>query len=192
MTAGAQENSPERATAGWRKTSSGKAAEVEALIEPTLDAMGYRTVRVLLTGKQRQRRLQIMAEPVSGKTMDVEDCAEISRAVEAILDVEDPISGAYSLEVSSPGIDRPLTRPEDFAVWAGFEAKIELERDYEGRRRFKGKLLDADETSVRIQVEDGAVWSLPLEDIEKAKLVMTDDLVKAAQEAAEERSGQQE
>lgn len=192
MSAGAQESSPTQATASWRKTSSGKAAEVEALIEPTLEAMGYKTVRVLLTGKQRQRRLQIMAEPTSGKTMDVEDCAEISRAVEAILDVEDPISGAYALEVSSPGIDRPLTRPEDFAVWAGFDAKIELERDYDGRRRFKGRLLDAGETTVRIQVEDGSVWDLPLEDIERAKLVLTDELVDAAQKAADERGGQQE
>lgn len=182
--------SPQHETLTRRLTSTGKAAEIEAMLEPTLEAMGFRIVRVLLSGNERQKRLQIMAERLDG-TMDVDGCAEISRAAEAILDVEDPIPTGYTLEVSSPGIDRPLTRVEDFERWAGFDAKIELAASRDGRRRFKGRLLGRDGDSVRIAADDGE-WQLPFAEIEKAKLVMTDELMQAAQKAADARQAQQD
>ncbi|MGE5506588.1 MAG: ribosome maturation factor RimP [Actinomycetota bacterium] len=149
------------------------------LIAPSLEAMGYELVRVILQGKQRPT-LQIMAERIDGAAMTVDDCAEISRGISALLDVEDPIQGAYTLEVSSPGIDRPLTRPKDFEIWAGFEAKLESSLPVDGRKRFKGRLrgLDGD-GRVRIDTEAGEV-AVPMADIRNAKLVMNDELLAAA------------
>lgn len=162
-----------------RKTSTGTAADIEALIEPTLEGMGYRIVRTLLSGGHKHEvRLQIMVERHDGAGMDVDCCAEVSRAVEAILDVEEPISAAYNLEVSSPGIDRPLTRLDDFETWAGFDARVEMTEPRAGRRRFKGQLLGVADGEVRIQV-DGAEWRLPFAGIDKAKLVLTDALIAA-------------
>jgi ribosome maturation factor RimP len=153
---------------------------IVSLIEPSLDAMGYRLVRVAFLGARRAT-LQIMAERRDDAPMTVDDCGEISRSVSAILDVADPIAGAYMLEVSSPGIDRPLTRPEDYDRFAGFEAKIELGQPIGGRKRFRGRILgrapDAND-HVRLVGEGGEV-SLPLAGIAKAKLVITDDLLAA-------------
>ncbi|WP_374309627.1 ribosome maturation factor RimP [Dongia sp.] len=153
------------------------------LIAPSIEALGYEVVRVTLAGSQR-KVLQIMAEPQDGRVMSVEDCARVSRAVSAILDVEDPISGAYSLEVSSPGIDRPLTRPKDFDRFAGHEAKIETHEPVDGRKRFKGILKGVAGESVKIDSE-GAELALPLNQIAKAKLVLTDALIAAHEAAAE-------
>jgi ribosome maturation factor RimP len=153
------------------------------LIAPSIEALGYEVVRVTLAGSQR-KVLQIMAEPKDGRVMAVEDCARVSRAVSAILDVEDPISGAYSLEVSSPGIDRPLTRPKDFDRFAGHEAKIETHEPVDGRKRFKGILKGVADESVKIDSE-GAELALPLNQIAKAKLVLTDALIAAHEAAAE-------
>jgi len=147
------------------------------LIEPSLDAMGYRLVRVAFLGS-RQATLQIMAERRDDVPMTVENCTEISRSVSAILDVADPIASAYTLEVSSPGIDRPLTRPEDYDRFAGFEAKIELGTPVEGRKRFRGRLLGRTADQVRLAAETGEV-SLPFTAIAKAKLVITPDLLAA-------------
>jgi ribosome maturation factor RimP len=147
------------------------------LIEPSLDAMGYRLVRVAFLGAQRGT-LQIMAERRDDAPMTVEDCTEISRSVSAILDVADPIDNAYMLEVSSPGIDRPLTRPEDYDRFAGFEAKIELGQPIEGRKRFRGKLLGRAADQIRLVAEMGEV-SLPFAAIAKAKLVITPELLAA-------------
>ncbi len=165
----------------FAKTSEGRAAEVERLIAPAVVAMGYDIVRVLLSGKQRPR-LQIMAERHDGAGMVVKDCVALSRAIEAILDVEDPIAGAYELEVSSPGIDRPLTRPADFERFAGFEVKLETSPPHEGRRRWIGRLLGLEGETVRIETDEGEV-ALPCTAIAKAKLVLTDDLVAAAERA---------
>lgn len=154
---------------------TGKMAEVERLIAPSLEAMGYALVRLRLTGGGRPT-LQIMAEHKDGREMTVDDCAEISRAVSAILDVEDPIDGAYLLEVSSPGIDRPLTRPEDFDRFAGHEAKVELSQPVDGRKRFRGRILGLDSGQVRLAAEDGECL-LPLPAIRSAKLVLTDALI---------------
>ncbi|OAN50196.1 ribosome maturation factor RimP [Paramagnetospirillum marisnigri] len=153
-------------------------SRLEALIAPSLDAMGYELVRVQLQGKQRLT-LQVMADRKDGVMMTVEDCADISRSISALLDVEDPISAAYTLEVSSPGIDRPLTRAKDFEIWAGFEAKMEASQPIDGRKRFRGKLLGLDEAgNVRLGVETGEV-AIPMADVRGAKLVLTDELIAA-------------
>ena len=154
--------------------------DIVSIIEPSLEAMGYRVVRVAFLGARRAT-LQVMAERIDDAPMTVDDCTEISRSVSALLDVADPIAGAYMLEVSSPGIDRPLTRPEDYDRFAGFEAKIELGRPLDGRKRFRGRILGRvpDATDfVRLADEAGEV-RLPLADIAKAKLVITDDLLAA-------------
>lgn len=159
------------------KTSKGLGAEVERLIGPSLAAMGYDIVRILMSGTRRAR-LQIMAERRDGADMNIDDCVAISRAVEAILEVEDPIAGSYELEVSSPGIDRPLTRLADFDRFAGFEARIEMEMAIDGRRRWRGRLLGVDGERVRLATEDGEV-ALPFRGIDKAKLMLTDELIAA-------------
>lgn len=151
--------------------------EIARIVEPSLTAMGYRLVRVMMIGRTT---LQIMAEHENDAPMTVEDCAEISRTVSALLDVADPIAGAYMLEISSPGIDRPLVRAEDYDRFSGFEARIELARPIEGRKRFRGRLLGTSAESVRLATETGEV-KLPLADVARAKLVLTDDLIAAAQ-----------
>lgn len=150
-----------------------------AIIEPTLVGLGYELVRVQVQGTKRQT-LQIMADRADGAPMTVEDCSTISHAVSAVLDVEDPIPGAYNLEVSSPGIDRPLTRSKDFVAWAGFDAKLETDSMVDGRKRFSGKLLGLDEAGemVRLVAEDGE-HQVPLARVAKAKLVLTDELIDA-------------
>lgn len=162
-------------------------ARIETLIEPTVRDLGFEIVRVQLSGLKR-RRLQIMAErrPESGvgAAMTVDDCAAISRAVSAILDVEDPIAAAYDLEVSSPGIDRPLVRPADFERFAGFEAKVETVRPINGRKRFRGRLLGIDGDTVRLMADDGPK-ELPYPEIHRAKLIMTDELLAATEESRE-------
>lgn len=173
----------ERASSGLAKTSEGKAAEVERLIAPAVEAMGYDIVRVLLSGGDRLR-LQIMAERRSDGGMGVGDCAEVSRAVAAILDVEDPIDSAYALEVSSPGIDRPLTRLADFDRFAGFEIRVEMAVPIDGRRRFTGRLSGTRDRDIVVACEDGEV-SLPFADMQKAKLVLTDELIAASRQTTE-------
>jgi ribosome maturation factor RimP len=155
--------------------------EIARVIEPSLDAMGYRLVRVMLTGLRRPT-LQVMAERRDDQPMTVDDCADISRSVSALLDVADPIAGAYMLEVSSPGLDRPLVRPEDYDRFAGFEARIELSVPQDGRKRFKGRLLGRDGEAVRL-VGDGGEVRLPLAAIARAKLVLTDDLLAQARQS---------
>jgi ribosome maturation factor RimP len=153
---------------------------ISSLVAPSLDAMGYELVRVALMGRLDQT-LQIMAERRDRASMTVDDCADISRAVSALLDVEDPIAGKYTLEVSSPGIDRPLTRSTDYERFAGFEAKVETIRPVEGRKRFRGKILGLTaEHQVRLVVDTGEELSIPLADIQRAKLVLTDELIAAA------------
>lgn len=157
---------------------SREAAQVERLIAPSAEAMGYALVQVRFIGGSSRPTLQIMAERTDGAEMTVDDCADLSRAVSALLDVEDPVPGAYRLEVSSPGIDRPLVRLEDYQRFAGQEARIETERLIDGRKRFKGKLLGVDDGRVRLSLSDtGAEAEIPLADVTKAKLVLTDELI---------------
>jgi len=154
---------------------------IETMIEPALAEMGFALVRVRLTGGTRPT-LQIMAERSDETGMNVDDCAAISHTVSAILDVEDPISGTYTLEVSSPGIDRPLVRLRDFERFAGFEAKIETQGTIEGQRRFRGRIGGLDGDSVRLATKDGEIV-VPFREIQQAKLVLTDDLLAAAEAA---------
>ncbi|MGE5538348.1 MAG: ribosome maturation factor RimP [Gemmatimonas sp.] len=152
---------------------------VATLIEPTLQSMGYALVRVALVGGAGRPTLQVMAERVDGAAMSVDDCADISEAVSAVLDVEDPIAGAYTLEVSSPGIDRPLVKKADYERFAGFEARVETSEPVGGRKRFRGRLLGTAEDSVRLKLDTGEDVELPLARISKAKLVLTDELIAA-------------
>ncbi|MGE4218000.1 MAG: ribosome maturation factor RimP [Alphaproteobacteria bacterium] len=152
---------------------------IAEIVGPSLEAMGYDLVRVRIAGGQSRATLQVMAERRDAEAMTVDDCAEISRTVSALLDVEDPISGAYMLEVSSPGIDRPLTRPGDYDRFQGFEVKLELRFAQDGRRRFRGRILGIADGLVRLATDTGEV-ALPYADIDTAKLVLTDDLLAAA------------
>lgn len=156
------------------------------LITPSLEANGFELVRVMLTGGDRPT-LQIMADRTDETPITVDDCADISRVVSAILDVEDPVKGAYTLEVSSPGIDRPLVRRKDFERFAGFEAKVETAAPVDGRRRFRGRLLGVEGDDVRLALDDGEA-AIPLSAIDRAKLVMTDELLAAADAAQHERN----
>jgi ribosome maturation factor RimP len=151
---------------------------LEALVEPTLDGMGYELVRVVMSGNQRPT-LQVMAERRDGRPMSLDDCEAISRAISAKLDVEDPIASSYTLEVSSPGIDRPLVRPKDYRRFVGHMARVEARAPIAGRRRFTGKIVEADESRVQLAVEDGMV-EIPFGEIARAKLVLTDELIAAA------------
>lgn len=144
------------------------------IVAPTVTAMGFELVRLRLMGGKRAT-LQVMAERPDG-TMEIEDCAELSRALSAVLDVEDPIEREYTLEVSSPGIDRPLTRLQDFGRWEGWEAKLELSEAIEGRRRFKGILAGVEGGEVLIEIDEGTV-GLDFAWISDAKLVLTEELI---------------
>ncbi|MCF6444574.1 ribosome maturation factor RimP [Nereida sp. MMG025] len=145
------------------------------IITPVIEDMGFELVRVrLMSGKQTT--LQIMAQKPDG-TIEVDECARISTEVSATLDVEDPILDAYALEVSSPGIDRPLTRLKDFDLWQGHEAKIETTEMIDGRRRFKGELAGVEDEEVLITIEEGTI-GLKFDWLSDAKLVLTDELIR--------------
>ena len=164
---------------------TGPAAVVARLIEPVLDDMGFRLVRVRLTAST----LQIMAERPDG-TFTIDDCEAVSRAISPLIDVEDPVPQHYNLEVSSPGIDRPLVRPEDFARWTGHEAKVELARPLSGRKRFRGTIAGNDGGAVRLTLPpeksgaEAVTVELPFADIGDARLVLTDALIEASRKPA--------
>ena len=145
------------------------------IIAPVIEDMGYELVRVRLMSGQTST-LQVMADKPAGG-IEVDDCAHISNAISAVLDVEDPILDAYTLEVSSPGIDRPLTRLKDFDMFEGYEAKLETAELQGGRRRFKGVLAGIEGDEVLINVEEGTI-GLHFDWLSDAKLVLTDDLIK--------------
>ncbi len=144
------------------------------IITPAIEGLGYELVRIRLQGG-KTRILQIMADRPEGG-IDVEDCAKISTAVSAVLDVEDPVEDAYVLEVSSPGIDRPLTRLKDFEVWEGYEARVETTELIDGRRRFKGILQGVEDGEVLIEIEEGTI-GLKFDWLSDAKLILTDELI---------------
>jgi ribosome maturation factor RimP len=164
-------------------SETGVAARVAALIEPTLGDLGYRLVRVRVT-PQNGCTVQIMAERPDG-TMTVEDCEAASKAVSPVLDVDDPVGRAYHLELSSPGIDRPLARREDFTRWAGHVAKIEMDEPIHGRKRFRGVLLGIEDGQARLQRDDARDGEdrevlLPVDGMAEARLVLTDALIDEA------------
>jgi ribosome maturation factor RimP len=157
---------------------TGLEARIAASIAPTLVDMGYELVRVAVLGRERPT-VQIMADRADGAQINVADCEAITHAVGAVLDVEDPIPGAWTLEVSSAGIDRPLTRVKDWNRFAGHLARAETAFPVDGRKRFSGIVLGADETAARLRLDDGTEVSLPLADLRRARLVLTDALIAA-------------
>jgi ribosome maturation factor RimP len=179
----------------------GKTAEdlkLLELLDPVAEAAGYDIVRLRLMGGDHRRILQVMAEPPPepgevGGTMLVEDCTALSRALSEVLDAADPIHGEYALEVSSPGIDRPLTRLADFETFEGCEARLELDRLAEGRKRFKGRLagVEADQVAIDLDGEDETAL-VPFAWISDAKLVITDALMKRGADARAARLAQEE
>lgn len=171
---------------------SGLEARLVALVAPTLEDMGYEIVRIAVLGRESPT-VQIMADRADGSLISVEDCERISHAVGAVLDVEDPIPGAWTLEVSSAGIDRPLTRAKDWNRFAGHQAKAEVLVPIDGRRRFSGVVLGAEDGIARLRLDDGAEAALPLEEIRRARLVLTDALIEAsAQMARPAETGEEE
>ncbi len=162
-------------------TETGVDARIAHIVEPVIEGLGYRLVRVRLSA-MNGATLQIMAERPDG-SMTVEDCETVSRDVSPALDVEDPVDRAYNLEVSSPGIDRPLVRRSDFERWAGHDAKIELARMLDGRKRFRGRLagVDGDHVAIDVPRDGGGEPTrvlLPIADLGEARLVLTDDLIR--------------
>ena len=159
----------------------GKSAEDRTLLDlldPVAEAIGYEIVRLRLMSGTKSRRLQIMAEDEHGE-MNVDDCTRLSRAVSEVMDAADPIDGDYLLEVSSPGIDRPLTRLKDFEAYEGLQARIELDRLADGRKRFKGELAGIDGDHVGVNLEGETETALiPFSWIVEAKLVLDDELMK--------------
>lgn len=159
---------------------------IAEIVEPVLEAMDFRLVRVRLMNQNGQT-LQIMAERNDG-TMTVEDCEAVSMAISPVLDVEDPISGAYHLEVSSPGIDRPMVRKSDFTRWQGHVVKCETSVMLDGRKRFRGRIAGADDNGFTVERSDIAygespVVTVPFAALAEAKLILTDDLVREALQA---------
>ncbi|MFN4040772.1 MAG: ribosome maturation factor RimP [Brevundimonas sp.] len=168
-----------------------KTAEDRALLElidPVAESLGLAIVRVRLMGGTLRRRLQIMAERVIDNDISVEECARLSRAVSEVMDAADPISGEYLLEVSSPGIDRPLTRLIDFELFEGFEARLETDRMVEGRKRFKGILAGVEDDAIAIDLDgEDETALIPFDWLADAKLVMTDALLKRGAQLRAER-----
>jgi len=158
---------------------------IAEIVRPTVEGMGFELVRVRLMGGKRIT-LQIMAERPDGR-MEVDDCADLSRALSAVLDVEDPIEREYTLEVSSPGIDRPLTRPVDFDRWKGWVSKLETDELIGGRKRFKGTLNGIEDDTVLVALEDGTDARIPFEALADAKLVLTDELIAATLKAQKDK-----
>ncbi len=156
-------------------SGSAETDRVISVVEQSLAAMEYEIILVRILGGHR-RTLQITVDRADGETVTVEDCTRVSRTVSALLDVDDVVSGAYELEISSPGIDRPLTRPKDFERYVGQVARIEVDRTMEGRKRFRGSLRGMTGDVVQIAV-DTDEFSIPFERIEKAKLILTDELL---------------
>ncbi|MEX0853723.1 MAG: ribosome maturation factor RimP [Bauldia sp.] len=174
-------------------TETGLEARIAHIVEPVIAGLGYRLVRVRLTSVNGVT-LQVMAERADG-TMSIEDCEAVSRDLSPALDVEDPIDRAYHLEVSSPGIDRPLVRRSDFERWRGNLIKVELARPLDRQKRFKGVLAALDGNAIHLELErrrpgDPAVATLPLADIGEARLVLTDDLIRGTLRAEKRKSRQ--
>ena len=157
---------------------AGLDARIAATIAPALVDLGYELVRVLILGRERPT-VQVMADRADGSQISVRDCERITHAVSALLDVDDPLPGRWTLEVSSAGIDRPLTRPKDWARFAGHTARAEMTFPIEGRRRFNGTILGADDRAARLRLDDGAEVTLPLAEVRRAKLLLTDALIEA-------------
>jgi ribosome maturation factor RimP len=154
-------------------------AGLERMIEPEIKTLGYELVRLMMIGGASDPTLQVMAERADTRQLDIVDCERISRRLSEMLDLADPIEGSYRLEVSSPGIDRPLTRLRDFADWSSHEARVTLAAPRDGRKQFTGELLGLEGQTVKLRAKDSEIYDLPFADIASAKLVLTDKLIQA-------------
>jgi ribosome maturation factor RimP len=162
-----------------RPFHTGLEARLAAIVAPMLEGMGYELVRVAVIGRERPT-VQVMIERADGALLALTDCEAVSHALSALLDVEDPMTGAWTLEVSSPGIDRPLTRARDWNRFAGHLARVEMAVAQNGQKRFSGVVLGADAETARLRLEDGAEVALPRAGMRRARLVLTDALIAAA------------
>lgn len=165
--------------------------KISAMITPVVEECGLSLVAVRILDDRGTHTLRVMAEDPQTRRLGVDDCAKLSREISAILDVEDPIKGAYRLEVSSPGIDRPLTREQDFADFAGYEAKIEIFPPIEGQKRFRGVLKGLDQGQIQLETDQGMA-AIPVNDVQKARLVLTDELINATKQQAKAQVAKQE
>jgi ribosome maturation factor RimP len=163
---------------GNEPTTTTLESKLAAIIAPRLELMGFELVRVAVLGRERPT-VQLMADRADGSQISVEDCQTISHDVSAAIDVDDPIPGPWTLEVSSAGIDRPLTRVKDWNRFVGHQARVETFFPQDGRKRFVGIVLGADETAARIRLDDALEIALRHSDIRRAKLVLTDALIEA-------------
>jgi ribosome maturation factor RimP len=163
---------------GSEPTHTTLEGRLTALIGPSIAFMGFELVRVQVLGRDRPT-VQVMADRADGSQIAIEDCELLSHHIGALLDVEDPMPNAWNLEVSSAGIDRPLTRVKDWNRFAGHLARVETAFPVDGRKRYAGVVLGADETTARLRLDDGKEVALPMADIRRAKLVLTDALIKA-------------
>ena len=154
-------------------------AAIAKQIEPEVKSLGYELVRVAMIGGSSDPTLQVMAERPDTRQLDLSDCERISRQLSDWLDANDPIEGAYRLEVSSPGIDRPLTRLKDYADWAGYDARISLREPRGDRKQYSGTLRGLDGETVSLSGKDGQDYQLPFSEIASAKLLLTDKLINA-------------
>lgn len=155
------------------------AKKIQNLIEPALGSMGYDLVKVELVGSAGRPTLQIFAERHDKERIGTDDCSEISKTVSALLDVEDPISSAYMLEISSPGMDRPLIKLADYVRFKGHNVKLEAPFVIEDRKRYSGDIIDIKDDVIFIQDDEEQIFEIPFNKIEKAKLVLTDKLLNA-------------
>lgn len=155
-------------------------ALITSLIEPEAKALGFALVRIKMIGGKSDPTLQVMAERPDTRQLDIADCEALSRRISEVFDAEDPIEEAYRLEVSSPGIDRPLTRESDFADWAGFDARVRLAEEIDGRKQLDGRILGIADGTVTVALsKGGAEFAFPFSAIASAKLLLTDALIKA-------------
>ena len=154
-------------------------AGLERLIEPEVKHLGYDLVRVMMIGGTSDPTLQVMAERHDTRQLDLSDCEKISRRLSELLDLADPIDGSYRLEVSSPGIDRPLTRLKDYGDWKGYDARLTLAEPHEGRKQFTGELRGLEGELVLIRTKNDESHALPFPEISSAKLLLTDKLITA-------------
>jgi ribosome maturation factor RimP len=152
---------------------------LQRLIGPEVQILGYELVRVCMIGGTSDPTLQVMAERPDTRQLDLGDCERISRRLSDVLDLCDPIEGSYRLEVSSPGIDRPLTRLRDYTDWAGYDARVTLKDPREGRKQFSGALEGVEGDNVKLTDKSGASHLVPFSDIASAKLLLTDKLINA-------------
>ena len=152
---------------------------LQRMIEPEVRTLGFELVRVAMIGGTSDPTLQVMAERPDTRQLDIADCERISRRLSEVLDLCDPIEGSYRLEVSSPGIDRPLTRLKDYADWAGHEARITLAEPRDGRKQFSGTIDGVEGNEVRLTDKSGAEHNLSFDDISSAKLLLTNKLINA-------------